>query len=94
MLAAVQQAGEALQCTSDEMKNDPEVAMVAVQQNPDALQYVSDSLKGDARLVLVAINKSPAAIQCLGLRFFPKTRHIRLFEENSPRVCACRYSQP
>ena len=58
VLEAMNQNGNALQCTSRKFKADnKEVVLEAVKQNGHALQYASKDLKADKEVVLKAVKK-------------------------------------
>ena len=54
VLAAVKQAGLALQHASAELQGDREVVLEAVKQNGWALDYASQELRGDRAFMLEA----------------------------------------
>ena len=54
VLAAVSNAGEALQYASDELKKDREVVLAAVSNVGRALQYASKELNSDPEVRLTA----------------------------------------
>ena len=63
VLAAVAQAGNALQFAAAELKGDREIVLAAVAQNGHALEYAAAELKGDREIVLVAVAQDGFALQ-------------------------------
>jgi hypothetical protein len=62
VLEAVKQNGDALECASDELKNNFEIVLEAVKQNGYALEYASDELKNDFKIVLAAVKQHEYAL--------------------------------
>jgi hypothetical protein len=62
MLAAVAQAGWALEYASVELKNDEEVVLAAVAQDGRALVYASAELRNDKEVVLAAVAQDGDAL--------------------------------
>eukprot|EP00929_Paragymnodinium_shiwhaense_P035713 TRINITY_DN19242_c0_g1_i3.p1 TRINITY_DN19242_c0_g1~~TRINITY_DN19242_c0_g1_i3.p1 ORF type:complete len:388 (+),score=59.55 TRINITY_DN19242_c0_g1_i3:89-1252(+) len=59
VMAAVQQNGMALRCTT--LVDDRAVVLAAVRENGMALQFASDDLRLDTRVVLEALSNAPRA---------------------------------
>ena len=60
-MAAVAQAGQALEFVSQELKGDRELCTAAVAQNGLALQHVAQEMKGDRELCMAAVRAKPSS---------------------------------
>ncbi|CAK0827177.1 unnamed protein product [Prorocentrum cordatum] len=68
VLAAVRQNWSALQCATEEVRNDRDVGgvgLTAVRENANVLWYASHALRGDREFVLEALRHNVAAFPCV-----------------------------
>lgn len=66
VLAAVIQAGDALQYASEHLQGDEDIVLQAVKQTGSALQYADKKIKKNENIVFVAVEKEGFVLQYAG----------------------------
>lgn len=86
------ESAQPIECASDTLKDDDDIATLSIQKNPCSIQWLSDRLRDNDDLAQIAMNATPLAYPGLSLRLRERDDYIEsyvLAVENCRLYCLC-----